>query len=73
MKTKTKRTLLVLYIAIGIITFGHVWHREWLNDLPVEARVMFVPVTAVLWPLYLSEVIWGKVLHQDGYDPEAKG
>lgn len=58
---KLKTIALVVYVLIGVITFGRAWNGIAADlDLTPDAAVVFAPVCAALWPLYWSQVLWSK-------------
>ena len=55
-----KNKILIIYIIISVVTFGHAWKRI-SPTFPKEMKdgaFVFSLGSAALWPLYWSTVAW---------------
>jgi hypothetical protein len=58
MKDKIITFCLVIYMLIGVVTFGHCWNK---NEFRYnDQQVLASGASAVLWPIYISVKLWEK-------------
>lgn len=64
MKQISDDLLFFLYLAIGVITFGHSWHKMLaipIGPFPPELLLLKMIITILsgfMWPLYWSVWLW---------------